>query len=288
MTSPEPGALPFISGGMIWDGITRYENVKPPGMAICYLLRMYEDGTRRFSESFGTGSPMRTMEIMVERGWETTIGIAIEAPHRTIDGESINHHNGVGFLHYDGRINSDPANQYYYVNDFRAHAARYAQHLNETLNYDVLGSADEWKRIVVKQTMIALLGLGERRFAEWEAIGPEDLIVGGVYDGTLEWKRDEQAYKDTYTALCGQCDLDLYAQEFFFDADLPAFRDHGRQGVVFGANHATTPWAPLFFGSVDQTEQTVGEFYNELDLHYNRLLRHYAQVVAVQDRRTEA
>ena len=82
-----------------------------------------------------------------------------------------------------------------------------------------------------------------------------------------------------------QCNVDLYAQEFFFDADLPEFRDLGRQGFVYAADHSTTPWKHHeLFGSVDQAEQTVGEFYIDIDAGLCRSLqRHYAHVIAPLD-----
>ena len=52
--SPEPDALPFVSPGMIWDGVTEYQDsrflpsLRLSGYGFC---RMYGDGTRRFSES---------------------------------------------------------------------------------------------------------------------------------------------------------------------------------------------------------------------------------------------
>ena len=55
MTSPKTDHLPYVYGGMIWDGVTEYLDERPPGMGSVWLLRMYGDGTRRFSEFVGSG-----------------------------------------------------------------------------------------------------------------------------------------------------------------------------------------------------------------------------------------
>ena len=277
MTSPNlaPDGLPYVEAGMIWDGVTVYHNGRPSGVSTVRILRMYGDGTRRFTESVGTSRPMDQLGHRADDGWEP-IGIAIEGLRSSWRTD---------FLNYDGLFSSEPVNQIFYTNTFRAHAARYAQHLNATLNFDVLKSADEWKRLTVKQTLSAMLGIAAKRYDKWDEDDPEERIAGpGAYAGTLLWKRFEQDYIDTHEALCGHCKLDLYAQEFFFDADLAAFRDLGRQGIVYVPDHSTTPWSPTLFGSVNQTVQTVGEFYNDLDTRYLQLIRYYAQVVAKLDR----
>ena len=68
MTSPE---LPTVIPGMIWDGVTEYQNVAPPGISYYrngpWLCRMYGDGTRRFSESIGTGRPGSSCGSMASR-----------------------------------------------------------------------------------------------------------------------------------------------------------------------------------------------------------------------------
>ena len=54
MTSPE---LPIFQSpaGMIWDGVTEYQDVPQQGIHAAWLCRMYQDGTRRFSDAFVTG-----------------------------------------------------------------------------------------------------------------------------------------------------------------------------------------------------------------------------------------
>ena len=268
-----PDGLPYVESGMIWDGVTEYNDDRPPGVSVIYLLRMYGDGTRRFSEFTGTSDPMRRFRELTEQGWET-IGVSfapLTPPH--------------SFLAYDGSITLLPVNQTFYTNEFRAHAARYAQHLNATLGYDALAAADEWKRLVVKQTMSALLGSAQRHYNIWDEDDPTELISGsGPFGGTFRWKRYEQYYKDIHTALCGECDLDLYAQEFYFEADLAAFKSLWRQGIIYSSNHDTTPWSPKIFDVLNQADQTIAGYHDQLDANYDYLLRHYAQVISVQDR----
>ena len=62
---------------------------------------------------------------------------------------------------------------------------------------------------------------------------------------------------------------------------LAAFRDVGRQGIVYVPDHSTDPWSPELFGSVDQSEQTVGEFYNDP----RRPLHRAAQALRASDSR---
>ena len=278
MTSHDlaPDGLPYVEAGMIWDGATEYHDQSPPGQGTIFLLRMYGDGTRRFSAIKGVTRPMTRMRAETAAGWEQ-IGILFDL-HRPANF-------GSDFLAYDGALSADPVNQTFYTNEFRAHAARYAQHLNATLGYDALAAADEWKRLVVKQTMSALLGSAQRSYNTWDEDDPEELISGsGPFGGTFRWKRYEQYYKDIHTALCGECDLDLYAQEFYFEADLAAFKSLWRQGIIYSSNHLTTPWSPKIFDVLNQADQTIAEYHDQLDANYDYLLRHYAQVISVQDR----
>ena len=114
--SPEPDALPFVSPGMIWDGVTEYQNVVPPGATGFWLLRMYGDGTRRFSQSAGTHLPMTWLHRFTELGWES-IGVTFENPYPV----GTNYNEG-GFLTYAGGMTFDPVNQHLLLNPFREHA----------------------------------------------------------------------------------------------------------------------------------------------------------------------
>ena len=37
--------------GMIWDGVTEYRDALPVGATHAWICRMYQDGTRRFSDA---------------------------------------------------------------------------------------------------------------------------------------------------------------------------------------------------------------------------------------------
>ena len=50
----------------------------------------------------------------------------------------------------------------------------------------------------VKHSFIHLIGAAWQRYVEWATVDPEELIVGGNYDGTLLWRRylDDHAATD--------------------------------------------------------------------------------------------
>ena len=216
-----------------------------------------------------------------QRGWET-IGVSFLSPTRRPDDYSF----GKGFLAYDGTYSYDPVNQLAYTVPFRAHAARFAHELDAVMGHHTLASAEEADRLTVHQTLSAIIGSAARRYAEWEDIDSEQLIVGGTYDGTPLWQhhdRTVQDYEDIDAALCGQCDIDIFAREFYFEAGLPAFRSAWRQGIIYSADRSTTPWSPTLF-DVPPAGVSTSEFHDELDVYFHKMLRHYAQVVAAQDR----
>ena len=119
---------------------------------------------------------------------------------------------------------------------FRAHAGRFAHQLDAAMGHHTMQAATENDRLTVHRTLAAMIGVAARRYAEWELIDPEELILGGTYDGTLLWKRNEQDYIDTDEALCGQCDGATFARRFLKKADLPAFRRAWRQGIIYSAD----------------------------------------------------
>ena len=105
--SPKTDPLPIMEGGLVWDGITEYQNIPPVGVPVVWLCRMYGDGTRRFSEALGSAAPMGQLRIQTSRGWEV-IGIANQTPASG----GIDYRN-VGFLAYDGTFTFDPVNQFF-------------------------------------------------------------------------------------------------------------------------------------------------------------------------------
>ena len=235
---------------------------------------MYNDGTRRFSESDGTATPYSRMVTRRDRyGWES-IGIAIEQPAF--------HHDGDGFLHYDGTVSylHSPPNQHYQLSLFRAHAARFAHQLDAAMGHHSLQRAEESDRLTVHRTLSAMIGSAARRYDQWELEDPEELIIGGAYDGTLLWKRYEPEYVAIDEALCGQCEASTFARRFLKRADLPAFRRAWRQGIIYSADRSVTPWAPEFF---DAAIPPAEDYYDALDAAYDGMIDHYDSVVGAQD-----
>ena len=136
----------------------------------------------------------------------------------------------------------DPPNQHYQLQNFRAHAARFAHQLGAAMGpQEPLQEAPEADRITVHDTLAAMIGSAARRYDEWDTVDPEELILGGQHDGTLLWKRNEQDYIDVDEALCGQCDGATFARRFLKHADLPAFRRAWRQGIIYSADRTVTP-----------------------------------------------
>ena len=226
---------------------------------------------------------MSHMRHWVSTGWGTNIGITIENPRPTL---ATLYTDGKGFLELRRHDVAWPVNQFYDLNPYKAHAARFAHELDAVMGHHTLASAEEADRLTVHQTLSAIIGSAARRYAEWEAIDPEQLIVGGTYDGTPLWQhhdRTVQDYEDIDAALCGQCDIDIFAREFYFEAGLPAFRSAWRQGIIYSADRSTTPWSPTLF-DVPPAGVSTSEFHDELDVYFHKMLRHYAQVVAAQDR----
>ena len=266
MTSPKTDHLPFVVPGMIWDGVTEYQDITPPGQGSIFLLRMYGDGTRRFSEFLGTGTPMFQLRARTELGWEQ-IGVTFVNPYAHVD---------AGFLAYDGALTLDPVNQFFLLNQFREHAARFAHQLDAAMGHHTLASADERDRLAVWNTMTAMIGSAARRYAEWNEIDPESLIVGGNFDGTPHWKRDLDQYIAVDEALCGQCDIATFARRFYLNADLAEFARLWRQGIVYRADRDTTPWSPTIF---DVAQSPHGEFYAELTEFFYTMLEFYDHVI---------
>ena len=161
-----------------------------------------------------------------------------------------------------------------------AHAARFAHQLDAAKSLDTVSSADEWKWETTRNTLSAMIGTAAKRYAEWEAVDEEELIVGGTYDGTLLWKRNEQFYIDTDGKLCGQCGLVTYARQFIKKADLQAFRRLWRQGIIYSADRSVTPWAPDL---IDVLAAPYADAYDALDVWYQSMITHYEEVVGVQD-----
>ena len=94
------------------------------------------------------------------------------------------------------------------------------------------------------------------------------MILGGTYDGTLLWKRNEQDYI-TPTPLCGQCDGATFARRFLKHADLPAFRRAWRQGIIYSAPHSDAVGAATWLPRPRRTSTTRGRAYDGMIDHYD-------------------
>ena len=220
---------------------------------------------------------MRDLRLVTEdRGWET-VGITYANPWPFTQTHGAENR----FLAYDGTLDPDAVNQFYLLNQYRAHAARYAHQLDVTMGYHSVKSAEEADRLTVHQTISAMIGVAEAKYKEWEIINPEELIVGGNYDGTLLWKRHLDYYEAVDAKLCGQCGEEELARQFLFLADLPAFRRLYRQGIIYGYDSSTTPWSPSLF---DVATSPAGDYYDMLDANYRGLLTYYSKKVAAQER----
>ena len=271
MTSPKTDHLDLIPAGIIWDGETEYQDVRPPGINDIYLLRMYGDKTRRFSERLAVAEPMTRMRRAIsENGWEQ-IGISFENPGRFFD---------IGFLGYDGSMSFEAVNQWFQLNQFREHASRFAHQLDDALGHHSLTSASEEDRMVTYQTLSSMLGSGWRRYKIWAGTDSEELIIGGNFDGTLLWKRQEPEYVEIDELMCGQCDIATFARRFRFQANLPLFRRLYRSGIIYVANRDTTPWEAAIF---DVATDPVSAFYDLLEVEYHQALLYYDEVVGAAE-----
>ena len=70
-------------------------------MSHVYLIRMYGDGTRRFSERASITRPMEWLHLKARHGWEQ-IGVSFEEPY---------YHLNAGFMDYDGTMSFEAVNQ---------------------------------------------------------------------------------------------------------------------------------------------------------------------------------
>ena len=148
------------------------------------------------------------------------------------------------------------------------------------MGHHSLQRTEESDRLTVHRTLSAMIGSAARRYDQWELEDPEELIVGGAYDGTLLWKRYEPEYVEIDEALCGQCEAATFARRFLKHADLPAFRRAWRQGIIYSADRSVTPWAPVFF---DAATPPAEDYYDALDAAYDGMIDHYDELVGAQD-----
>ena len=130
-----------------------------------------------------------------------------------------------------------------------------------------------------KNTFFHLIGAADQRYVEWEKVDPQELIIGGNYDGTLLWKRHLDYYAETDEALCGTCDIANYARRFYFHANLPLFRRLHRSGIIYSVDRSANPWEADIFAVATQPES---QYYDDLDTAYHEALRYYDENVGAR------
>ena len=77
-------------------------------------------------------------------------------------------------------MSNEAVNQYFELNAFRTHAARFAHQLDASMGHHTLASADERDRLTTYNTLADLIGNAWRKFQEWYDVDPEELIVGAT------------------------------------------------------------------------------------------------------------
>ena len=119
----------------------------------------------------------------------------------------------------------DPVNQWVLLNQFREHASRFAHQLDAAMGHHTLVSAAEEDRLTTLYALSDMIGSAWMRYKVWEAVDPEELIIGGNYDGTPLWKRTESGlYVDIDVALCGQCDIATFARRFLVPSEFASIQ----------------------------------------------------------------
>ena len=272
MASPKTDHLPLIPAGIIWDGVTEYQDVRPPGVSdrlSSSHVRGRNPTLQRTSCSVANPDRSGCYRAKAD-GWEQ------DRNYFPRPGGFLN----VGFLAYDGSLSFDPVNQYFELNAFREHAARFAHQLDASMGHHTLASADERDRLATYNTLADLIGNAWRKFQEWDDIDSQEIISGGNFDGTLLWKRDIDEYRSVHDYLCGECDIATFARRFILNANLDLFRRIYRQGLVYATNRDTTPWEPRF---IDVATSPQSSFYEQLRVDYHLALTHYDHVIGVQD-----
>ena len=154
------------------------------------------------------------------------------------------------FLGYDWANTVEQVNQVLYLQAFKSHAATFAHQLDAAMGHHSLASADEADRLAIYHTLKDAIASGWQRYAIWEAVDPEELIIGGVYDGTLLWKRDQADYEEADRRLCGECDIATFARRAYFHANIPLAEAAASPGhhPHDGPEHRPLGRSPLWCG----------------------------------------
>ena len=267
--------LPLVPAGIIWDGVTQYQNVVPLGVRPVWLLRMVGDGTRQFTEFRATETPAtQLVQYQTDFGW-ANIGITFDSPVVLL------RDNPVVYLDYDGSLSLLPVNQIPWLRLFKGHAARLMHQLDATIGHHSLQAAEEVDRETIRQTIRDMIGAAWIKYQVWAVIDPEELIVGGNNDGVPLWKHGLATEQDRDEAICGQCNFSNFARLCLTDMNIPIFRRLLRSGIVYSVNIATRPkWEPAIF---DIATNPRSQYYDLLEAGALAARRYYDTVVGVQD-----
>ena len=90
-------------------------------------------------------------------------------------------------------------------------------------HHSLLGATEE-DRLTVFQTIRDMIGSAWRRYEEWRLVDPQELIIGGNFDGTLLWKRYEGDFDQLNQDICGQCQIATFARQVLRKGNLPLLR----------------------------------------------------------------
>ena len=264
-------SLPSLPAGEIWDGVT--EHSFDTDNLICFL-----DGRGRFCRETIQISPYYMMSRLIRYRDEGHLLLSTTTM-RPQDQFSIADGGLPDLYHtYDGNWSDVPVNQYPSIRAFRAHAATFAHQLDAAMGHHSLASADEADRLTIYNALKDMIGSAWQRYAIWEAIDPEEIIVGGNNDGMLLWQYHEPEYQGIDAALCGQCDIATFARRARFHADIPLLRSHHRRGIIYAMDRSTTPWGVTLFDVAADSDA-----YAALDVAYHAALEHYDTVVGAAD-----
>ena len=173
----------------------------------------------------------------------------------------------------------EPVNQVPILQQYQRNAAVSAHDLQVTLGTDVMQSATDDDYQTVKHSFIHLIGAAWQRYVEWATVDPEELIVGGNYDGRLLWRRYLDDHAATDAALCGTCDIANFARRFYFHANLPLFRRLRRSGIIYSVDRTANPWEASIFAVASQPES---QYYDDLDTAYHEALRYYDERIGAR------
>ena len=271
-------SLPNLPAGEIWDGVTEYEFTE--GRWLCTL----DDEGRYCREALSVGA-YQYMTWLISKRAEGHLFLAT-TPIRA--GDQIDyvqwHALPNAYLNYDGNWSADPVNQIPYLQDYQGHVARAAHQLDAAMGFYSMLSMEESDRLAIYHAYRDFIAVAWLRYVAWGLIDPQELIIGGLYDGTFLWKRDIDDMHETHDILCGECDISTIARVARKRANLIALKSAHRQGTVYSFDHSTNPWGLVEF---DYASQPYSDYYDTLEQAYEDALNYYDTVVGALDVATD-